>query len=594
MNTSWTPTRRGFLGLAAAATAGLALTACGTATNTPGGGASNTTGGTTSGAKPIRSGASADTFFVAGFQWGPPTSFSPINASPAFGAAMNTFDIMYEQLVHFNQNDGKIEPCLAKELKETETGFELPLQDGTKWSDGTDLTVDDVLYTFEIAKKAQVSFSSFWTYVEKVEAQDRTIVITLKTDGKNPLIVKDMLCTVPILPKSYYGKLSDADLTKDANLKPIGSGPYMLDKYDATQVIFKRNDDWWGNEVFGKPAPASLVHPIFKANNDGDLQLEAGQLDGSQQFTAQIWKMWEDKKKPVGTYLKEKPYYMPGSMPSLIFNVAKKGLDNVGVRKAIAHAINYGDIASKAMSDYSDQMQASIILPKGSEEKYFDQAAADKSGWKFDKEKAIQILEEELKCTKGSDGIYSLPDGTRLGPWKLQTPTGWTDWNTSCEIIAKSCKDVGIDVQTNFPQAATMIDAMQNGNFDLVHYSYAAVGPATPWQRFRDYLGDEGVAPVGQRAFWNYGRFKNAEVTPLLKQVAIETDEAKAKELYGKLDEIFRTNIPAIPVMYRPSQFFEFNQGTWTNFPTEDNPYGPPTWKGAGRKLLWNIKKVGA
>ena len=38
--------------------------------------------------------------------------------------------------------------------------------------------------------------------------------------------------------------------------------------------------------------------------------------------------MWEDKGKPVGTWLKEKPYYLPGNIPLLIFNLTKKGLDN--------------------------------------------------------------------------------------------------------------------------------------------------------------------------------------------------------------------------------------------------------------------------
>ena len=71
----------------------------------------------------------------------------------------------------------------------------------------------------------------------------------------------------------------------------------------------------------------TINHPIFKSNNDCDLKLESGEIDASQQFTAQIWKMWE-KGKPVGTWMKEKPYYLPGNLPLLSFNVNKKGLDN--------------------------------------------------------------------------------------------------------------------------------------------------------------------------------------------------------------------------------------------------------------------------
>ena len=214
-----------------------------------------------------------------------------------------------------------------------------------------------------------------------------------------------------------------------------------------------------------------INHPIFKSNNDGDLKLESGEIDVSQQFTAQIWKMWE-KGRPVSTWKKEKPYHLPGNLPLLIPNLSKPGLDNVKVRQALAYAIDYPNIATTAMSDYSDPAKASLIVPVGFESKYFDQAAVDAEGWTFDPEKAVSILEGELKAKKGSDGIYELPDGTKLGGWTLITPTGWTDWNTACEVVAKSATEVGIGIKTQFPQAPTMQSRMQNGDFDLCMFSY--------------------------------------------------------------------------------------------------------------------------
>ena len=124
-------------------------------------------------------------------------------------------------------------------------------------------------------------------------------------------------------------------------------------------------------------------------------------------------------------------------------------------------------------------------------------------------------MEGELKAKKGSDGIYELPDGTKLGGWKLITPTGWTDWNTACEIVAKSVKEVGIGISTEFPQAPTAISRWQNGDFDLCMNTYTGVNPASPWIRFRDALDDRGVPDYGKSAFWNYNRFKNSEVAAL-------------------------------------------------------------------------------
>jgi len=589
--TSWVPSRRRFLtltGLAVGGAAvGLSAAACGTAqTGSSSGNASGSKG---------RAGAAGETLFVAGFQWGPISTLNPMSGgSIGWPVAAGQSQLIYETLLRFNIIDGSLSPGLAKELKQTDDQtFDLPLQEGTKWSDGTDLTADDVAFTFGLGKTAAVNFSTVWQYVDSIKATDpRTVEFKLKKKPYNPIFVKNFIANTLIVPKTIWSKIAPDKISAETNLKPIGSGPFLLDKFDQTQVNLKRNENYWGNTAFGKPAMTTINHPIFKTNNDGDLKLESGEIDASQQFTAQIWKMWE-AGKPVSTWMKKKPYHLPGNLPLLIFNLSKPGLSNVKVRQAIAYSINYPNIASTAMSDYSEPANASLIIPTGYESKFYDQASVESEGWKYDPAKAKDILENDLKAKKGSDGIYVLPDGTKLGGWKLITPTGWTDWNTACEVVAKSAKDVGIGINTEFPQAPQMISSLQNGNFDLAMYSYTGVNPASPWIRFRDAMDDRGVPAAGKTAFWNYNRFKNSEAAALLDTAAGAKSDADAKTAYSALDKIYRQNIPVVPLMYRPLEFYEFNETNWTNFPTEQNPYAPPMWQGAGIQWLFKIKKVG-
>ncbi|MBA3527895.1 MAG: ABC transporter substrate-binding protein, partial [Propionibacteriaceae bacterium] len=401
-----------------------------------------------------RPGPAGDTLFVAGFQWGPPTNFNPFSPNPAWPTGGGQMQLIYETLVRFNMLDGSLSAGLGKELNETDPkNMVVPLHDGTKWADGSDLTADDVVFTFELGKTNDgLYFSNVWQYLESVTATDpRTVTFALKDKPFNPGLVKNALATVLILPKAVWSAIDSSKLVAETNLKPIGSGPFKIDKSDQTQIAMARNDDYWGKTVHGTPPMKALNHPIFKTNNDGDLKLESGEIDASQQFTPQIWKMWE-KGKPVSTWMKKKPYHVPGNIPLLIFNLKVKGLDNAKVRKAIAYAIDTPNIATTAMSDYSEPAKASLIVPTGYESKYFDQAAVDADGWTYNKEKAVEILEKELKAKKGGDGIYVLPDGTKLGGWTLITPTGWSDWNTACEIVAKSAKAVGIGIKTEFPQ----------------------------------------------------------------------------------------------------------------------------------------------
>jgi peptide/nickel transport system substrate-binding protein len=586
--TTWLASRRSFLTLGGLAVSGAVIgvgaAGCGTAQ----------TGNKSNNSSKGRAGAAGETLFVAGFQWGPPKSFNPLAASPDWPTAGGQSQLIYESLLRFNLIDGSLQPGLGKELQQPDDQtIRIPLQDGTKWSDGSELTAEDVAFTFGLGKTASVNFSTVWEYVDSITAVDpRTVEFKLKTKPYNPGFVKNFISSVLIVPKAVFGNIAPDKIPAETNLKPIGSGPFLLDKYDQTQVNLKRNDNYWGKTAFGTPPMTTINHPIFKSNNDGDLKLESGEIDASQQFTAQIWKMWE-AGKPVGTWMKKKPYHLPGNLPLLIFNLNKKGLDNLKVRQAIAYSINYPNIATTAMSDYSDPANASLIVPSGFESKFYDPGAVAAEGWKYDKAKAIDILENELKAKKGSDGIYVLPDGTKLGGWKLITPTGWTDWNTACEIVAKSAQEVGIGITTEFPQFPTMFSALQNGNFSLAMYSYTGVNPGSPWIRFRDAMDDRGVPAAGKTAFWNYNRFKNADVPALLDTAAAAKTDEEAKAAYAQLDKIYRANVPVVPLMYRPLEFYEFNANNWENFPTEENPYAPPMWQGAGIQWLFKIKKVG-
>lgn len=572
------------LGLGAAAV-GVGAAGCGTAQ----------TGNSQSSTGKGRAGTSGDTLFVSGFQWGPVTNLNPLGPSPAWPAGNKQSQFIYETLLRFNLLDGSLAPGLGKELqsKNAKT-LVVPLQSGTKWSDGTALTADDVVYTFELAKDLSLNYSNVWDYLDSVTATDpATVTFTAKSKPTNLLPIRDAIANTYIVPKHIWSAKGKSKILSSTNLKPVGSGPFLLDKADQTQVALKRDDNYWGKSIYGTAPMSAINHPIFASNQDADLKLEAGQIDAAQTFTAQIWKMWEDQKKPVATWLKDKPYYLPGNIPLLQFNTTKKGLSNPKVRLAIAYAIDTPTIVKTAMSSYSDVPKASMILPTGFEGKFFNAGAAQSDGWSFDPKKAVSILENDLKAKKGSDGIYVLPDGTRLGPWKIITPTGWTDWNTACEVAAKSLKAIGMDVVTEFPQAPNVTNQLQNGNFDLACWAYSGVSPASPWTRFRDAMDIRGVPGAGKTAYQNYGRFSNSEVAGLLDSAGGASTDAERKQAYDKLDAIFRKEVPQVPLMYRPLEFYEYSETNWTNFPDEKNTYAPPMWQGAGIEWVFKLKKVG-
>ncbi|HEY3339710.1 MAG TPA: ABC transporter substrate-binding protein [Propionicimonas sp.] len=592
------PSRRAFITIGGLAIGGLAFAACAPKAST---GSTGATGGTE--AKlgvgnngqvgKGRSGATADTLFIAGFQWGAPATFNPLAPTAAWPAAANVMQITYETLLRWNIATGEIMPGLAKEYKLDGTKtVTLTLQDGVTFSDGSALTAADVAANFELGKKnTGIARNAFWQAADAVAApDDKTVVVTVSQKTKNVGNLLRLLTETYILPMSVFGKIADDKLPTEIMDKPIGTGPFTLTKADQTQVVLALNENYWGKTYYGGlPVIKQIIHPIFKSNEDGNIKFQAGELDIMQQFVSQIWKMWEGGK-PVGTYLKDKPYYVPGSMPMLLMNTTKKGLDNAAVRKAIASAIDYASIAETAMSGYSAEVQPSLILPTGAEGKFFNKDDAAANGWKFDAAAAEKLL-TDAGAKKGSDGVYTI-DGTRLGPWKLITPTGWTDWNASCEIIAKSLKAIGIDCSTNFPQQAETTQAIQGGTFDLAVWYVSGVNPATPWARFKDIMSQSEVQPIGKTTFANYGRWKNDTVEALLTEASQATDDTAKKAAYDKLDSLYRKEVPACPIMYRPDEFYEYNASNFFNWPDEKNSYAPPMFRGAGNTWMYKIKKI--
>ena len=165
--TTWAPSRRHFLtftGLALGGAAlGLGAAACGTAQTGSQRRQRQAKG---------RAGAAGETLFVAGFQWGPPTSFNPLAASPAWPTAEwpEPADLREPAALQPARRLAR-SPVWPRSCRSPTTSTcVLPLQDGTKWSDGSELTADDVVFTFELGKKdGLVTSPTSGSYLDSVD-----------------------------------------------------------------------------------------------------------------------------------------------------------------------------------------------------------------------------------------------------------------------------------------------------------------------------------------------------------------------------------------------------------------------------------------
>jgi peptide/nickel transport system substrate-binding protein len=545
-----------------------------------------------------------ETLYFNGLQWSAVVGWNPYSSSMnnSWIAAKDASRVvMFESLYLYDMLDGGSYPLLADGdpvWNDARTEITVKLKPAAKWSDGTQLTAEDVAYTWETNLKYSTNAgNNFKDYIDTVTAVDpQTVLIKAKldADGKtvNPLMIVSFLDGVYVCQKAWTQTLEErtgSDATAflaDPGEDVVYSGPYHKFFADDTKVVLVRDDNYWGQDasMWGKlPAPKYIAHAIFKDNAAGSVALAQGEVDVSQQFNSNIQILWLNYGLPISTYLPEAPYGIGASLPTAYYNLKSNGLDNVAIRKAIAIAVDYPTIIANAMTNQSatfDQVPRSLMNPTPGEQALYDHEAVKDLQWAGnDIEGANKLLDDAgVKDTNG-DGNREY-NGQELH-YVATCPAGWSDWQAAIEVVAAAGKKIGINITTNYPEwgvyqtVVTKSDTPLPEGYDIFMMWSDGAGPTQPWGRIRHLLSSEFV---GNAVNWNgnWGQYSNPAVDELIKQIPAETDAAKLKEIYTELVKAYLTDVPSFTLMYRPDLFHAVNESVWTGFPHEGDGTTPP------------------
>ncbi len=561
-----------------------------------------------------------ETLYFGGQQWDPVNGWNPLgnnnnNALAVASSGSGSRTVMFETLYMYNFLDGKMYPLLADgdyQWNADMTAITVKLNPAAKWSDGTQVTADDVAYTFETnVKIGNNAGNSDKPYIASVTASDpSTIVITatLNEEGKatNPLMLVNFLGAFYVAQKAWIqtveARNSDATAIKaDPAEDVVYSGPYGKYYADDQKVIFIRNDAYWGQDasMWGQlPVPKYLAHTIYKDNPATEAAFKAGEVDVDQQFIPNIQDLWLKDGLPISTYIDEPPYGICVNMPTVFYNLEKPALQNVAIRKAIAIAADYDAINTLAMTGQSPTFQQtprSIMNPTDGEQATFDHEAVKDLQWAGnDIEGAKKMLDDAgIKDTDG-DGIREL-DGKKLS-FIASAPNGWTDWQSAIEIVAAAGKNIGIEITTLFPtpdEYQTTVTSAHQQDYDIFMMWTDSASPVQPWGRMR-YLMSSEFNGLENNWAGNYGHYSNDRIQELIKLIPT-ADVEKQKEYYTEAVKIYLTDVPSFSVMYRPDKFHAVNESVWTGFPEQGDGLNiPPAdcTDGYGIAALYHISLV--
>ena len=563
-----------------------------------------------------------ETLYFAGQQWGSVNGWNPLsddmnNAMGVTQAAGGSRIIMFETLYMYNMLDGTLKPLIADGdyvWNDAHTEMTVKIKPAAKWSDGTPITAADVAYTYETnVKLGNAKGNGYKPYVDSVTAvDDHTVLIKAKLteDGVavNPL---QLVCFVEecyVVQKAWIQTLETrcnndpAAMKKDAADDVVWSGPYTKYYADDQKVVFVRDDNYWGQDasMWGKlPVPKYIAHVIYADNPAGETALKAGEVDVCQQFIANIQDLWLKDGLPISTYLSDAPYGICVNMPTAWYNLDIPVLQSADVRKAIAMAVDYDAINKNAMTGQSPtfaDVPRSCMNPTAGEQATFDHDAVKDLQWIGSDIEAAKALLDQAGITDSDGDGWREFNGEKI-TLNACCPNGWTDWMAAMEIVAAAGKNIGVEITTEFPEWSvyqTVVTAAKQTDYDIFMMWTDSATPAQPWGRVRMLMSSEFNGVEGN---WsgNWGHYSNADIDAIIKQIPVETDAAKLKELYTQAVTIYLTDVPSFSLMYRPDKFHAVNESVWTNFPdSEDGRNIPPMdcTDGYGIAALYDLQLV--
>nr|WP_025057435.1 extracellular solute-binding protein [Sulfitobacter noctilucicola] len=412
------------------------------------------------------------------------------------------------------------------EVSDARDWVEFTLRPEAAFSDGTPVTVEDVLFSYELlGTEGHPRYSGLYTQIDKMEATGpRSVRFSFKGDNRELALLAGMR---PILSKAQWeGRdFANAPLAEI----PLGTGPYTVSSFDAgRRVTLTRNPDYWGADVPFRRGTHNFDQITLDFYGDANVLFEAfkaGEISAGREFNAELWAtQYNFPAVQRGEVIKSTfPHRKPSGMTGFVMNTRRAPFDDWRVRDALIHAFNFefinetltggalpritsyfsnSDLAMRtgpAEPDVAALLTPSAEdLPNGALEGYAlpvsDGSARNRAGIR----KAMAQL--EASGYSAADGKMRGPDGTALAFSILVSKGSAQDFSNSekaAELYVRALERLGIDAKVELVDSAQVVERLSTFDFDITTFRRAlSLSPGTE-QRF--YWGSDAAMQDGSR-----------------------------------------------------------------------------------------------
>ena len=399
--------------------------------------------------------------------------------------------------------------------------YTFSLVKNARWHDGKPFTSADVKFTFEkiLLKFHSRTKAGLGSVIEAIETPDaHTVVFRLKK-SYGLLLQRLDVTEAPILPKHIFQTGGNPN-KHPANLKPVGTGPYKLVSYKKGEtIVLERNSDYF------KAGLPKLDRLVFRIIPDGSTQLlamEKGEVD----YVNRIPNADVKRLQSNGGFNLVQSSAGPGGgncIVTLTFNLERKALQSIEVRKSIAYAIDRQRIVDQVLFGWGRVAKAPI-----SSAITWAHSPKSLSAYKYNVAKAKSLL-ETAGFKKGSNG-------TRLRLDVVYFPR----FSKYAEALKQELTKVGIDLALRPLDKAAAIDTIfKKRDFDTNIISYCnGLDPDIGVKRM--YVSNN----IGPIPFSNGAGYRHAKIDKWFSLAGQTSDRDMRSKYYRDVQNILGRDLP--------------------------------------------------
>ena len=467
----------------------------------------------------------------------------PETIDPALNSAVDGGNMLlhsHECLLIVDQ-DGKLQPGQAESYEVSEDGltWTFHLREGLKWSDGSDLTANDFVYSWKRVCDPMVAAPYAETVIGMVKGYEDAIGGNL--DALAVTAPDDLTLVVELnAPCSYFGSLAafatlspvqqatveaNGDAWATAPETYISNGPfYMTEWVPGSHITFSKNPYYWNADAIKLDRLKFVLmedsNAAYSAYQTGEVLMikdvpteEIPSLEGNSDFYVD---------PIIGTYY-------------VSLNIQRAPFDNADVRKALSLAIDREYVAGTLMqgtySAASNFMGPGWIDTDGTE----FMANANGGNPYIDTTNHEANLEEAKQLL--ADAGY--PDGEGF-PTITYTTNDAGYHKVVAEYLQQAWAELGIDLQVNIVEWSSFTPMRRNGEFDAARNGWVGdySDPSNMIELFYTTNGN------------NDGKFSNADFDAAIDLSRTTLDAAERSKALHTAEDILMEEAGCIPIAY--------------------------------------------